>query len=165
MSFRSAAPSGTILSPTPSPPRPMSFAPLRLTFDGGTVVVTGGRDEDRAGLPGVAFDPRTRTERAEGRQYRPIVEYLIAKKIPYEDVARDYKAVTWTLSTDRTPFPHQTEAVAAWWTAGGRGVVVLPTGTGKTFAAVLAIRQAGRPTLVVTPTIDLLNQWHWERST
>ena len=131
----------------------MNDAPLRLTFDGGTVVVTGGRDEDRANLPGVALDPRTRTQRAEGRNYRAIVEYLIARKIPYEDAARDYKAVCWTITSDRTPFPHQTEAVAAWWKAGGRGLVVLPTGTGKTFAAMLAIRQAGRPTLVVTPTI------------
>ena len=142
----------------------MTFSPIRLTFDGGTVVVTGGRDEDRADLPGVAFDPRTRTERAEGRGYRAIVEHLIANKIPYEDAARDYKAATWTLSSSRTPFPHQTEAVDAWWKASGRGVVVLPTGTGKTFTAMLAIQKAGRPTLVVTPTIDLLNQWHWELS-
>src|SRR5262245_45424888 len=137
---------------------------LRLRSDGGTIVVTGGRDEDRADLPGVAFDPRTRTQRAEGRNYRSIVEYLIARKIPYEDSARNYKAVEWTITSDRMPFPHQTEAVAAWWKAGGRGLVVLPTGTGKTFAAMLAIRKAGRPALVVTPTIDLLNQWHWELS-
>src|SRR5206468_11134537 len=46
----------------------------------------------------------------------------------------------------------------------GRGLVVLPTGTGKTFVAVLAIARAGRPALVVTPTIDLLNQWYGELS-
>lgn len=142
----------------------MTHTPIRLTFDGGTVVVVGGADEDRANLPGVSFDPRTKTERTEGRFYRAIVEYLIAKKIPYEDAARDYQAVTWTLTTDRTPFPHQTEAVQTWWKAGGRGVVVLPTGTGKTFTAILAIHKAARPALVVTPTIDLLNQWHWELS-
>jgi superfamily II DNA or RNA helicase len=38
----------------------------------------------------------------------------------------------------------------------------LPTGTGKTFLALLAIQRAGRPTLVITPTIDLLNQWYGE---
>ena len=78
---------------------------LRLMFDGGTIVVTGGRDEDRADLPGVAFDPRTRTQRAEGRNYRSIVQYLIARKIPYEDSARNYKAVEWTITSDRMPFP------------------------------------------------------------
>jgi sugar phosphate isomerase/epimerase len=43
------------------------------------------------------------------------------------------------LRTSRDPFPHQTEALTAWWGAGGRGVVVLPTGTGKTHLAVMAI--------------------------
>jgi superfamily II DNA or RNA helicase len=142
----------------------MTFSPLRLAFDGGTVVVTGGSETDRANLPGVAFDSRTGTLRAEGRIYRAIVEYLIARKIQYQDVARDYKAVTWTLNSDRTPFPHQTEAIETWWKSRACGVVVLPTGTGKTFAAILAIQKAARPAIVVTPTIDLLNQWHWELS-
>jgi superfamily II DNA or RNA helicase len=62
------------------------------------------------------------------------------------------------------PFPHQTEAVDTWWRERGQGVVVLPTGTGKTFVAVLAIAKAARPALVVTPTIDLLNQWYGELS-
>jgi superfamily II DNA or RNA helicase len=52
------------------------------------------------------------------------------------------------------------EALQAWWSRGGRGIVVLPTGTGKTYLAILAIQQTARPTLVVTPTIDLLNQWY-----
>jgi superfamily II DNA or RNA helicase len=51
-----------------------------------------------------------------------------------------------------------------WWDGGGRGVVVLPTGTGKTHVAVLAIARAERPTLVITPTIDLLHQWYGELS-
>src|SRR5262249_15575386 len=53
----------------------------------------------------------------------------------------------------------QTEAVQAWWQAGGRGVVVLPTGTGKARVAVLAIAKAARPALVVTPPLALLNPW------
>jgi superfamily II DNA or RNA helicase len=142
----------------------MSEGILRLTFEGGTVVVAGGKDDDRAQLPHVSFDPRTRTERAEARHYRAIVEDLIAKKIPYEDAARDYGATPWKITSERTPFPHQLEAVDTWWRTRGRGVVVLPTGTGKTFTAFLAIQKVGRPTIILTPTIDLLNQWHWELS-
>ena len=52
--------------------------------------------------------------------------------------------------------------LAAWWNQTGRGVVVLPTGTGKTFVALLAIAHVGRPTLVITPTIPLMNQWYGE---
>ena len=39
---------------------------------------------------------------------------------------------------------------------------MLPTGTGKTHLANMAIERAGRPTLVITPTIDLMNQWYDE---
>jgi superfamily II DNA or RNA helicase len=41
-------------------------------------------------------------------------------------------------------------------------VVVLPTGTGKTHLANMVIERAERPTLVITPTIDLMNQWYDE---
>ncbi len=136
--------------------------PILLTFDGGTVIVSGGDADVRANLPGVAFDPRTRAERAEGRSYRGIVEYLLANKIPYTDQARNYQVAPWDLQSERKPFPHQQEACDVWWKARGRGVVVLPTGTGKTFMAMLAIQKSQRPALVVTPTIDLLNQWHFE---
>jgi superfamily II DNA or RNA helicase len=38
--------------------------------------------------------------------------------------------------------------------------VVLPTGSGKTFLGLQAIADAGVSTLIVAPTIDLMNQWH-----
>ena len=140
----------------------MELTPINLAFDGGTVVITGGLPEQRRNLPGVAVDSRTNVERAEGRCYRAIVEQLRAQKIPYQDAARTWQETKWTLTSERTPYPHQTEAVATWWKQRGRGVVVLPTGTGKTFVALLAIEKTARPALVVTPTIDLLNQWYGE---
>ena len=57
------------------------------------------------------------------------------------------KADWWPIRVDKEAFPHQTEGLEAWWKGGGRGVVVLPTGTGKTHLANLAIEKAGRPTL------------------
>jgi superfamily II DNA or RNA helicase len=38
----------------------------------------------------------------------------------------------------------------------------MPTGTGKTFTAFMCIEKVGRPTLVVTPKIDLMVQWAQE---
>ena len=42
----------------------------------------------------------------------------------------------------------------------GRGVVVLPTGAGKTWVACLAIEDKRRSTLVIAPTLDLVRQWY-----
>lgn len=133
---------------------------ITLAFDGGSVTVEGGDPDVRERLPGCRFDPRTGQHRAEARQYRAIVETLRRDKIAYTDQARAYEPTKWELHFDREPYPHQIEGLETWWREGARGVVVLPTGTGKTFLAMLAIRKAGRPALVVTPTIDLLNQWY-----
>jgi superfamily II DNA or RNA helicase len=135
---------------------------LRLTFDSGTLVASGRVPEQLAALPGCRWDPRSASYRSEARHYRAIVEYLRQQKVTYEDAARAYEPTPWVLHAERAAYPHQKEAVEAWWQNGGRGMVVLPTGTGKTFVAVLAIARAARPALVVTPTIDLLNQWYGE---
>ena len=138
----------------------MDPAPIHLAFDRGTLVVSGGAPDQLTQLPGCQIDPRSDTVRAEGRCYRAIIEYLCRHQLAFQDQARDYQPTPWPLRTSRDPFPHQTEALQAWWSHGGHGIVVLPTGTGKTHVAILAIQQAGRPSLVVTPTIDLLNQWY-----
>jgi superfamily II DNA or RNA helicase len=137
---------------------------LRLAFNEGTVLVEGLPEGANSGLPGVEFDHRIRQFRAQAIEYRPIVEHLRRHHIAYIDNARDYNKVDWKLRVEKEAFPHQTEGVQAWIKADKRGVVVLPTGTGKTHLANLAIEQAGRPTLVVTPTIDLMNQWYDELS-
>src|ERR671938_270351 len=59
------------------------------------------------------------------------------------------------------PRPYQRDAVRQWLEAEGRGVVVLPTGAGKTIVAMMAMEAGGARTLVVLPTIELLLQWGW----
>jgi superfamily II DNA or RNA helicase len=58
-----------------------------------------------------------------------------------------------------SPRPYQEEALLAWRAAGCRGVVVLPTGAGKTLVGALALADMSLWTLVVVPTLDLLRQW------
>ena len=81
-------------------------------------------------------------------------------KIAYLDQARRYETLSAGAVVRREPRPYQSEALAAWDAAGGRGVVVLPTGAGKTLVAHMAIDLRRRSTLVVTPTLDLVRQWH-----
>jgi superfamily II DNA or RNA helicase len=135
---------------------------LQLRYEGGTVVVSGADARFLATLPFIQPDPRTGDHRAEGRFYRALVEHLREQKIEYTDQARAWEPATWRLRTSREPFPHQSQALETWWRTGGRGVVVLPTGTGKTFLAIMAIQKLNRPAIVVTPTIDLLHQWYGE---
>jgi superfamily II DNA or RNA helicase len=135
---------------------------VEIQFDSGTLIVNNADDDVWQSLPGVQFDPRTNVHRAEARHYRVIVEALRDKQIPFTDTARNYQPLECNLQSTRTPFPHQKEALSTWWNAGGRGVVVLPTGTGKTFVALLAIAHIGRPAIVLTPTIPLMNQWYGE---
>lgn len=140
----------------------MDPTPVTVAFDQGTLVLGGPSPELLDTLPHVQFDPRTNVHRAEARYYRAIMEHLVREKIPFKDDARNYPLIPWRLRASRDPFPHQTEALEIWWKYGARGVAVLPTGTGKTFLAILAIQKAGRPALVVTPTLPLLHQWYGE---
>ena len=62
----------------------------------------------------------------------------------------------WTLPPLRW---YQQAALAAWRVAGARGVLALPTGSGKTVAAIAAIAERATETLVLVPTRVLLDQW------
>jgi superfamily II DNA or RNA helicase len=63
------------------------------------------------------------------------------------------------LSTDYELREYQADALEAWRDADDRGVIELPTGAGKTVVAIGAIAAVNTATLVVVPTIDLLEQW------
>lgn len=54
----------------------------------------------------------------------------------------------------------QLRAAEAWLAGGCRGVVVMPTGTGKTVVAIELMIRCGTSTLVVAPIRDLMYQWH-----
>lgn len=59
----------------------------------------------------------------------------------------------------RQPREYQREALDRWLGANARGSVVLPTGAGKSFVAVLAIHETGLNACVVAPTRALVAQW------
>jgi superfamily II DNA or RNA helicase len=55
--------------------------------------------------------------------------------------------------------PFQANALAAWQLAERRGIIALPTGSGKTHVALAALAALGAPALVLVPTRVLLAQW------
>jgi len=64
----------------------------------------------------------------------------------------------------RSPYPFQAKAIEAWKNAGHKGVLAMATGSGKTFAAIKALESCDglKLSLVVVPSIDLVNQWEKE---
>ena len=137
---------------------PPSDAP-RLRFERGTLLWDAGPEWPEP--PGFTADGRVGRPRAQALEYRAAVEWLVAKRVPFADEARAWQPLTDLRHlAPRDARPYQTEACDAWVAAGKRGLVVLPTGTGKSYLAEMCIVATKRPTLIVVPTIDLLAQWH-----
>jgi len=137
---------------------------VRLTYEDGTIRVESTAENedsaDIAGLPGIDFDPRSGTGRAPADQYAAIRDELTASGHTVSDHVLDLP--TLDLSSSYELRPYQADALSAWQEAGRRGVLELPTGSGKTVIGIAAMEAVGRPALVVVPTIDLLEQWRAE---
>ncbi len=106
------------------------------------------------------WDAREAVHRAQAADYAAVVLALRDAGVTVTDEARAYTNLTLEPTVRHEPFPYQREALEAWRRHRCRGVVVLPTGAGKTYVATLAILARQRSTLVVVPTLDLLNQWY-----
>lgn len=130
-----------------------------LRFDEGTVVLEGPPEAAALVSGLMTDDPRIGAWRAEACRYEAIMRRLYAGGIQPDDRARGYTVFGAPLRTKFKPMPHQSAALSAWLAAKCRGIVAMPTGSGKTFLAFLAIAAVRRSTLVVVPTIDLLHQW------
>ena len=130
-----------------------------LSFDRGTLILhPPPRGKDWVDF--VTWDDRIEKFRIPAIQYRDVVQALNRGEASFNDKARNYKTLALPTDKLRSPYPHQAEALNAWKTAGGQGVVVLPTAAGKTHLALMAIQTTGRSVLVMVPTLDLMHQWY-----
>ncbi|BCL82900.1 DNA repair helicase [Ktedonobacteria bacterium brp13] len=92
--------------------------------------------------------------------YFPLLKRALQQqKVPFTIAFDERPALPFTTTLAVQPRPYQQEALASWQKAGSQGVVVLPTGAGKTFVAATAIHETRLWSLAVVPTIDLLQQW------
>ncbi len=130
-----------------------------LSFDRGSLLLHPP-PRGKAWIDYATWDDRVEKFRIPAISYRPLVESLQHESTRFTDEARAFQVLSLESHFEMTPYPHQREALAAWEEAGGSGVVVLPTASGKTYLAQMAIQATGRSTLVVAPTLDLLHQWY-----
>jgi superfamily II DNA or RNA helicase len=126
---------------------------ISLRYDKGSLLIGGD-----VRTPYGRWDPRVGAFRAMALHYTEVLEYLDRSLFLYHDEVAD-PIPTPTLGSEVELRPYQREALEAWLDAGRRGVIELPTGAGKTYIALKAMERLNAPTLVVVPTLDLMDQW------
>ena len=138
---------------------------ITLGFEDGTLRVESDRESDPAlgSLPGVERDPRSGTARAPAHHYAAIRDVLYHVDADVVDTVLGTDPVSLTTSYELREY--QQDALNAWLDNNRRGVLELPTGAGKTVIALAAMAACDEPTLIVVPTIDLLEQWQRELET
>ncbi|RQG93874.1 DEAD/DEAH box helicase family protein [Natrarchaeobius chitinivorans] len=147
---------------------------MKLEFDDGTLLLRDAPNE----VPHAEWDDRVDEYRAQAYHYRTILDWAgewdadesgdgqlglqqaVGQTMALEDAARRYPQLALNPTVQIESRDYQQAALDAWCEHGRRGSVVLPTGSGKTFLGLQAIADARVATLVVVPTIDLMNQWH-----
>lgn len=132
---------------------------LKLAFFDGELACIGLDPVLAKEWGGWRWNPDRKVWLNAGYRYRDTMVKAQQAGFAVQDVARCYEKLPLPLRQPIVPRPHQSAALAAWGAAGYRGVVSLPTGAGKTILAILGMVTVGRPTLVLVPTIDLLEQW------
>jgi len=126
---------------------------VRLWFDKGTLLLKG-----EIGTPYGKWDPRVGCFRIKALHYRDVLAYFKESHVPIEDNVQQLPPLE-TLKSIIQLRPYQESALNNWQRAENRGVLVLPTAAGKTFIALKAIETLRTQTLIVVPTLDLIDQW------
>lgn len=136
---------------------PESTEHPRLSFEKGTIRINGA---ELLQIPDAKYDERSKSLRAYGMHYTRIVEYLQESDIGFTDNVSDFIPMPTTLHARNLVLrSYQQDAISKWNRTSKRGCIILPTGSGKTAVGIQAILEACTPTLVVVPTIDLMEQW------
>ncbi|HMJ12425.1 MAG TPA: DEAD/DEAH box helicase family protein [Polyangiaceae bacterium] len=137
---------------------------MRLLFDHGTLVLAETPDIQLDFVPGLLWDPRVGLFRAPAHRYVDVLDALRSRGIVFRnEVRRELMAPpgSWDFGELR---PYQRAALFSWELGGCRGIVVMPTGSGKTRVAMAVLAAAGSRALCLVPTRALLQQWLVELS-
>ena len=131
---------------------------MRIRFDRGTLVID--RTEQSLvseQLLGAKWDRELAAWRLPAEKLSELRGRLSAKRVRISDEIRPPSLEpAWTLPELRW---YQREAITHWRDAGDRGVIALPTGSGKTLVAMTAMAELAVATLILVPTRVLLDQW------
>lgn len=145
-----------------------------LKFEDGTLVLFGWTQREVSSVFGDelwTWDSRIEGWRCESRAYHTVkrrisqhlqqnlqdhTSILVATTL---DLVPAWEEVEWPKPALPELREEQELAIHAWL-KGCRGVIVMPTGSGKTEVALGIMSRAGCSTLIVAPIRDLMYQWH-----
>jgi superfamily II DNA or RNA helicase len=131
---------------------------ITLRFSDGSLTIAGLGDHHALVAELCVWDERIAMHRAPGCAYAEVVRRLHGR-VAYSDQAKAYETISLREERPRALRAYQRAAIDAWLAAQRRGVVVLPTGAGKSYVALRCMLACNRATLVLAPTIDLVQQW------
>ncbi|MCC6509087.1 MAG: DEAD/DEAH box helicase family protein [Pirellulaceae bacterium] len=133
-----------------------------LRFQQGTLTLEGWTAEAVQKVFGKSiwsWDARSLLWRAPAIAYPGIEEALASKSEGTTNYAQQWQTVNFAKVSLPELRAEQQQAVDSWL-ASRRGLVVMPTGTGKTEVALRIMSETMCSTLVVAPIRDLMYQWH-----
>jgi superfamily II DNA or RNA helicase len=142
------------------------LAIITVRFRGNNLLIQTETEKDLVAIPNEIKDFSMYNKKFQSFQCLPMFLPKIISLFTSENqqlkitwgVNRDY-TLPYLLKTNFTLRPYQEKALVKWKEAGSKGVVVLPTGSGKTFIALQAMELTGLKTLIIVPTITLIEQW------
>ena len=143
----------------PTTARPSEGGGVSLSFDRGTILLRSAGDSSwLETVPSVLWDSRVGVYRAPAACYRALLQTLKTRGIRVDDVVGySWGAALELLAPQLRPY--QEASLNAWREAKGQGIIVLPTGAGKTIIGIAAIALTKRPAICLVPTRILLEQW------
>ncbi|MEO3992738.1 MAG: DEAD/DEAH box helicase family protein [Desulfurococcaceae archaeon TW002] len=108
-------------------------------------------------------------------KYNKVGKYFYAYPSKYNELRKTLVGLGFSLNDltgfkDSIPLPvkasfkgslreYQLEALNKWLNNSGRGIIALPTGSGKTHIGIAAITKINEATLIITYTKEQLTQW------
>jgi superfamily II DNA or RNA helicase len=126
---------------------------MKLAFDRGTILIRGD-----VRVPNSSWDERSKSYRAMALYYKDIIDFLRLSGLDFQDEVLDLISCP-ELHSNIALRDYQKQSLDAWLANDKRGIIVLPTGSGKTVIGIQAISALNTPSIIIAPTLDLVDQW------
>lgn len=133
----------------------MNSSPVKIYFAGDDLCLVG---IDEQYLTGIPYDKDQQRILTYPSFLETILKVLRQNCVPIESKLSIDHPLTISFDPKYDLRPFQREAFDKWKNER-RGTLILPTGSGKTFLGLAAIYHLKQATLVLAPTIDLIEQW------